>query len=130
MNSLSNCSCGDDAGYHQPGCPSHIQQTEPTAGSKCESHSCDACGGSANYDESGDKIVCACFQVTESAVITAVATWNLSSVKDLCRFTNAGAGCTACRLRLKKYLVRQSAPPAMQPTAMQSAAMHSAATMQ
>lgn len=117
MNSLSNCSCGSDAGYHLPGCPSHVRNPEQVEPSKCETHSCDACGGHASYDESGDKIVCSCFQVTESAVIQAVATWNLTSVKELCRFTNAGAGCTACRLRLKKYLVRHAAPVAMQQSA-------------
>lgn len=115
MNSLSNCSCGEDAGHHLPGCAAYVRLAEQQEPSKCESHGCDACGGSAIFNESGDKIVCSCFQVSESAVIEAVATWNLTSVKELCRFTNAGAGCTACRLRLNKYLVRQTTPVAMQP---------------
>jgi NAD(P)H-nitrite reductase large subunit len=52
-----------------------------------------------------ETIVCACFRVTESTVLDAIAQWNLSSVKEVCQRTNAGAGCTACRLRIRKYLV-------------------------
>jgi bacterioferritin-associated ferredoxin len=55
-------------------------------------------------DACSDTIVCACFQIAESTVVDAIATWNLTSVKEVCRMTNAGAGCTACRLRLRKYV--------------------------
>ncbi len=57
-----------------------------------------------------DKIVCACFKVTESTIVDAVELWNMTTVKELCRFTNAGAGCTACRLRLKQYLQPNTVP--------------------
>lgn len=58
--------------------------------------------------ESVDPILCHCLQVTESAVANAIATWNLRSVKEVCRYTEAGGGCTACHARIRRHLCETS----------------------
>lgn len=51
-----------------------------------------------------EAVVCHCLQVTHGAVAEAVATWDLDSLREICRYTGAGDGCTACHARLKQYL--------------------------
>ena len=57
-----------------------------------------------------ETIVCHCLQVSESAVADAIAVCGLASVREVCRETGAGGGCTACHARLKEMLqhTRQS----------------------
>jgi bacterioferritin-associated ferredoxin len=59
-----------------------------------------------------DTIVCHCLQVSESTVADAIAVCGVASVKELCRETGAGGGCTACHARLKEMLrkTRQMEP--------------------
>ena len=51
-----------------------------------------------------ESIVCHCLEVSESTVADAIAICGLSSVREVCRETGAGAGCTACHTRLKELL--------------------------
>ena len=57
------------------------------------------------------RMVCHCLQVTEDALLRALDSMNLHSVKDICRHTGAGDGCTACHHRLRKYLDQRHALP-------------------
>lgn len=50
------------------------------------------------------KIICHCLQVTEQTVLEAIQTREIQTLKDVCRFTQAGDGCTACHPALEKYL--------------------------
>lgn len=54
--------------------------------------------------DAADPIVCRCLQVTESTVKDAIATWNLETVKEVCRYTEAGGGCTACHAMIRRHL--------------------------
>lgn len=54
--------------------------------------------------EDSEPILCRCLQVTESAVVDAIAVSSLSSVKEICCETGAGGGCTACHPRLRELL--------------------------
>jgi bacterioferritin-associated ferredoxin len=54
-----------------------------------------------------ETIVCHCLGISESAVADAVAICGLATVKDVCRETGAGSGCTACHARLRE-LVRKA----------------------
>ena len=62
--------------------------------------------------DSVESIVCHCLEVSESTVSDAIAVCGLSSVREICRETGAGSGCTACHARLKQLLrkTNQSAP--------------------
>ena len=51
-----------------------------------------------------DPIVCRCLNVTRSMVVDSVAISGHSNLKDLCRATGAGGGCTACHVRLRALL--------------------------
>jgi NAD(P)H-nitrite reductase large subunit len=57
-------------------------------------------------------IICHCLEISEGTVADAVAIYGLSTVKEVCRETGAGGGCTACHSRLKELLrkTRQSVP--------------------
>lgn len=57
-----------------------------------------------HHSPDAEAIVCHCLQVTHGAVAEAVATWDLDSLREICRYTGAGDGCTACHARLKAYL--------------------------
>ena len=50
------------------------------------------------------RVVCRCLRVTEEEVVDALATLPLRSVRDICRHTGAGAGCTACHAELEQLL--------------------------
>jgi bacterioferritin-associated ferredoxin len=58
------------------------------------------------------RFVCHCLQVTEEAVLQAIATFDITTIKELRHYTGAGDGCTACHRRLQKYLepARQMRP--------------------
>lgn len=51
-----------------------------------------------------ETIICHCLEISESTVADAVAICGLASVKEICRETGAGSGCTACHARLKEML--------------------------
>jgi bacterioferritin-associated ferredoxin len=59
-----------------------------------------------------ETIVCHCLQVSESTLADAIAICGASTVKEVCRETGAGGGCTACHARLRELLrkTRQSVP--------------------
>jgi NAD(P)H-nitrite reductase large subunit len=59
-----------------------------------------------------ETIVCHCLEISESTVADAIAICGLTSVKEVCRETGAGAGCTACHGRLRDMLrkTNQSVP--------------------
>jgi bacterioferritin-associated ferredoxin len=48
--------------------------------------------------------ICHCLQVTEAAVVDAVVTLGLRTVRDIRRQTGAGEGCTCCHDRLRQVL--------------------------
>ncbi len=54
-----------------------------------------------------ESIVCHCLGISASTVADAVAVCGLATVKDVCRETGAGSGCTACHVRLRE-LVRKA----------------------
>ncbi len=60
--------------------------------------------------DSADTIVCHCLQVSESTLNDAIAVCGLSTVREVCRETGAGGGCTACHARLREMLRRACQP--------------------
>lgn len=63
-------------------------------------------------EDCNETIVCHCLQVSESTLADAIAICGASTVKEVCRETGAGGGCTACHARLREMLrkSRQSVP--------------------
>ena len=51
-----------------------------------------------------ERLVCRCLQVTEAVLIQVLTTREIRTLKDLRQHTGAGDGCTACHVRLKRYL--------------------------
>jgi bacterioferritin-associated ferredoxin len=67
-----------------------------------------SCLNSTSPAELGaDQIVCHCLAISASQVADAVAYCGLQTVKEVCRQTGAGSGCTACHARLRE-LIRAS----------------------
>ena len=56
------------------------------------------------YHDCPARVVCQCLQITETQLVDALHTLKLRTVKDVCRATGAGDGCTACHEVLKQYL--------------------------
>jgi bacterioferritin-associated ferredoxin len=50
------------------------------------------------------KVVCRCLQVTEKAIVDAITSFDLRTVKDVRGHTGAGDGCTCCHGRIRQYL--------------------------
>ena len=61
----------------------------------CTPEQCSDCPG---------RLVCHCLRVTEDAVVAAVTRLGLKTVKEICDYTGAGDGCTACRKALRRYV--------------------------
>jgi bacterioferritin-associated ferredoxin len=59
-----------------------------------------------------ETIICRCLQISEGTVADAIAICGLSSVKEVCRETGAGGGCTACHARLREMLRKVQEPVA------------------
>jgi len=57
-----------------------------------------------------ETIICHCLEVSESAVADAVAIYGLCTIKEVCRETGAGSGCTACHARIKELLRKSNQP--------------------
>lgn len=55
-----------------------------------------------------ESIVCHCLGISESMVADAVAVCGIATVKDVCRETGAGSGCTACHAGLRELLRKSS----------------------
>ena len=51
--------------------------------------------------------VCHCLKVTEAALLAALGSGEIGSVRDIIRHTEAGSGCTACHSLLRRYLEQQ-----------------------
>jgi bacterioferritin-associated ferredoxin len=51
-----------------------------------------------------DRVVCRCLKVTEAAVVDAIVTLGLRTVKQLAVATGAGDGCTCCHRELRELL--------------------------
>ncbi len=49
-------------------------------------------------------LVCSCLKVTEAALVEALTSREIKTVKDIRRLTGAGDGCNACHKLLKTYL--------------------------
>src|SRR5262245_57612039 len=56
-----------------------------------------------------DRIVCRCFGVKESTIGQAIATPGLRTVKEICKHTEAGDGCTCCHADLRRLLDEHAA---------------------
>lgn len=64
----------------------------------------DALCSSPSRTECSTRIVCRCLQITEEAVVRAVSTLHLKTVRDICKQTGAGDGCTCCHQALNEIL--------------------------
>ena len=69
------------------------------------------CDHSASTDCSA-QYLCHCLQVTETAVVDAIVSLDLRSVRDVRRHTGAGEGCTCCHDRLRQVLEQVRCPSA------------------
>jgi bacterioferritin-associated ferredoxin len=58
----------------------------------------------SNCSHCPNRVVCRCLGVTESAVLDALASGEVQTLKDIRHRTGAGDGCTCCHRQLKKYL--------------------------
>lgn len=59
------------------------------------------------------RVVCRCLQVTEEALVEALTTLEIRTLRDVRKQTGAGEGCTACHRRLVQYIERYSASSAL-----------------
>jgi bacterioferritin-associated ferredoxin len=58
------------------------------------------------------RVVCHCLQITETALLDAIQTLDLQTIKDVRRHTGAGDGCTCCHGRLRRCLEQVRCAPA------------------
>lgn len=63
----------------------------------------DRCSRSCTPGISG-KVVCHCMQVTEDAILEALAMFDIDTIKDLRHYTGAGDGCTCCHPQLRRMI--------------------------
>ncbi|MFO0965282.1 MAG: (2Fe-2S)-binding protein [Gemmataceae bacterium] len=66
---------------------------------RCTSESCSDCP---------ERVVCRCFNVTESQLRDAIARHDLRTIREIKRRTGAGDGCTCCHAELNEVLTRVS----------------------
>ncbi|MDA8131404.1 MAG: Fe-S cluster assembly protein NifU [Elusimicrobia bacterium] len=52
----------------------------------------------------GERVVCKCFNVTESHILKAIKLNNLKTVDEVTNFTKAGGGCGQCKGEIEKIL--------------------------
>ena len=76
--------------------------------SSCSPDRCDDCPA---------KVVCRCLNVTESEIVSVIATLEVRTVKELRSLTGAGDGCTCCHGRLRDYLETHAEQTARRPLA-------------
>ena len=53
---------------------------------------------------SGEKMVCKCFEVTESKILEAMEKNGLKTVQDITNYTKAGGGCGKCKGEIEKIV--------------------------
>ena len=51
-----------------------------------------------------DRVVCRCLKVTEGAIVEAVTTLGLRTLKEVRRATGAGDGCTCCHKQIRALI--------------------------
>ncbi len=83
------------------------------------------------YYESGGKkalpphkegrVVCTCFNITETEIEKAIRENGLSTVEDVTNFTKAGGGCGGCREEIKKIIERVNGKSVSQTNALDNA---------
>lgn len=78
------------------------------------------CTFRGNCDACPSRVLCHCLQVTEEAVVEAVAVFGLTTVKEVRERTGAGDGCTACHRRVRLVLQRVQAEQVVQPASSSS----------
>ena len=61
-------------------------------------------GRTHSVSDCSEAMICHCLEVSESTVADAVAICGLMTVKEVCRETGAGGGCTACHARIRELL--------------------------
>ena len=70
--------------------------------------------------QSGDKIVCTCFNVTENQIWEAIKVNGLRTVEEVTNYTKAGGACGRCRGAIKDiidtYLKKEGVEPALTAT--------------
>jgi NifU-like protein len=54
------------------------------------------------------RLVCRCLQITEEAVVEAITTLALTTLKEVRQLTGAGDGCNACHQRLNQVLAEHA----------------------
>ena len=64
----------------------------------------EGCINNYDCDTCPERLVCHCLQVTEADIRSALARFELRTVKEVRLHTGAGDGCTACHRRLKRFL--------------------------
>lgn len=69
-------------------------------------------GRTHSVADCSETILCHCLRVSESTIADAVAICGLTSIREVCRETGAGSGCTACHARIMQLLrkTNQSVP--------------------
>ena len=65
--------------------------------------SCQGCPSSG----CSTKFLCRCLKVTEAAVVQAIDTLGLQTVKEVRQHTGAGDGCTCCHAKIRRLLEAQ-----------------------
>jgi bacterioferritin-associated ferredoxin len=65
-------------------------------------------------------LICRCLKVTEEVILAALHRFELRTVKEVCRQTGAGDGCTACHRTIGR-LLEQHRPQAVQPALLAAA---------
>ena len=70
-----------------------------------------SCRSCATVGSCPDRVVCQCLKVTEHAVIDAIVTLGLRTVKEVRRATEAGTGCNCCHQEIAAYLAVYSPSP-------------------
>lgn len=66
---------------------------------------------SSSCDECPGRVVCRCLHVTEEALVTALQTLELRTLREVRQHTGAGDGCTACHQRLRELLEQHAYSP-------------------
>jgi NAD(P)H-nitrite reductase large subunit len=64
------------------------------------------------------RVVCECLKVTEGQVVDAIRSGRACSLREIAACTEAGAGCNACHVDLRRLLQRENESqqrPATQP---------------
>ena len=57
-----------------------------------------------NLDDTENKMICTCFQVTKKVIIDAIKTNNLKTVEEVTNYTKAGGACGRCKEDIQKVI--------------------------